>query len=85
MAGERIYNLEKSFNYKEGFRRNDDILPERFYTEPLTIGVAKDAVVNREAFAKTVDGYYDARGWDKVDSKPLDATLTKLGLALLTP
>jgi aldehyde:ferredoxin oxidoreductase len=80
MSGERIFNLEKSFNYREGFRRDDDGLPERFYTEPYTMGRAKDAVVDREAFTRTVETYYEARGWDKTDSKPLEATLTKLGL-----
>jgi len=80
MSGERIFNLEKSFNYREGFRRADDVLPERFFTEPYTIGRAKDAVVDREAFTATVNSYYEARGWDKSDSKPLTSTLSKLGL-----
>ncbi len=40
-AGERIFNLEKMFNYREGFRREDDVLPDRFFEEPLTIGSEK--------------------------------------------
>jgi len=31
--GERIFNLEKMFNYREGFRREGDRLPDRFFAE----------------------------------------------------
>ncbi|MDY6863653.1 MAG: aldehyde ferredoxin oxidoreductase C-terminal domain-containing protein, partial [Thermodesulfobacteriota bacterium] len=34
-AGERVYNLERSFNIRDGFSRKDDTLPKRFLTEPL--------------------------------------------------
>lgn len=40
-TGERIYNLEKLFNYREGFNRNDDVVPDRFFDEPLTVGEKK--------------------------------------------
>ena len=81
MAGERIFNLEKLFNFREGFTSEDDILPERFYTEPYTSGPAKGAVVSREAFAATISKYYEDRGWDKNSSQPLPETVEKLGLS----
>jgi len=79
-AGERIFNLEKCFNYREGFRRRDDIVPERFFTEPLTIGPKKGAVLNREEFKKMMDGYYEERGWDQLTSRPSQEKLSSLGL-----
>ena len=79
-AGERIYNLEKCFNYREGFTRDDDVLPERFYTEPLTVGPQKGAVVNREEFRKLMDDYYAERDWDQKTSRPSQKKLVSLGL-----
>ncbi|MCP4344132.1 MAG: aldehyde ferredoxin oxidoreductase family protein [Desulfobacterales bacterium] len=81
-AGERIFNLEKMFNYREGFKRKDDWLPERFFTEPLTIGPAKGAVLKKEGFNKMLDDYYKKRGWNPETSEPAKARLEKLGLPL---
>ena len=40
-AGERINNLERLFNVREGFSRKNDTLPERFLKEPLSKGPSK--------------------------------------------
>ena len=82
-TGERIFNLEKMMNYREGFTAEDDVLPERFYTEPLTVGEKKGAVVDRKEFAKKMEDYYIERGWDKKTSKPKPETLKKLDLGFL--
>ncbi|MDX9929370.1 MAG: aldehyde ferredoxin oxidoreductase family protein [Bacteroidales bacterium] len=79
-AGERIYNLEKLFNCREGFTSEDDILPERFFTEPFTRGSAAGAVVDRESFAGLVAKYYQDRGWDEQTSRPHPETVARLGL-----
>ena len=80
-AGERVFNLEKMFNYREGFRREDDKLPERFFEEPLTIGSEKGAVLNREEFNEMLDQYYRKRGWDPKTTKPDKSKLEELGLS----
>jgi aldehyde:ferredoxin oxidoreductase len=80
-AGERVFNLEKMFNYREGFRREDDKLPERFFEEPLTIGSEKGAVLNREEFNEMLDQYYRKRGWDPKTTKPDKSKLDELGLS----
>jgi len=82
-AGERIFNLEKMMNYREGFNKNDDILPERFYTNKFTTGPKKGAIVNREEFTETLENYYTERGWDTETSKPNDKKLKELGLDYL--
>ncbi len=82
-TGERIFNLEKMFNYREGFRRRDDSIPERFFEEPLTTGDKKGAVIGREEFRNMMDSYYSERGWDIDTTQPLKTTLVKLGLGFL--
>jgi aldehyde:ferredoxin oxidoreductase len=80
LTGERVFNLEKMFNYREGFRRIDDNLPERFFKDPFTIGTKKGAVLDRIEFIEMLDNYYLERGWDINTSKPSDAKLKNLGL-----
>ena len=79
-AGERIFNLEKMFNYREGFTREDDNLPARFFEESPTTGATKGAVIKRDEFEKIVNKYYTERGWDLKTSKPTKAKLESLGL-----
>ncbi|MFX1406225.1 MAG: aldehyde ferredoxin oxidoreductase family protein [Promethearchaeota archaeon] len=60
--GERIYNLERIFNIREGFKREDDNLPLRFISEPLKEGFSKGYVVSLEPM---LDQYYFVRQWDE--------------------
>lgn len=76
-VGEKVYNLERCFNIREGFARKDDRLPKRMYTEPLKGGI-RDGEVIRKPDAM-IDEYYDARGWDR-NGMPKGETLTRLGL-----
>jgi aldehyde:ferredoxin oxidoreductase len=80
-TGERIYNLEKLFNYREGFTRADDVIPDRFFEEPLTVGDKKGAVLTRDQFKTMMDDFYTKRGWDLKTSEPGAAKLKSLGLA----
>ena len=75
--GDRLYNLERCFNIREGFSRKDDTLPKRFLTEPLRGGV-RDGEVVRKPDA-ILDQYYDVRGWDR-NGIPTKETLARLGL-----
>jgi len=80
LAGERIYNLEKCFNYAEGFRRVDDAIADRFFEEPLTLGPKKGAVLDREQFEQMMEELYAERGWDTQTSRPSDDKLRTLNL-----
>ncbi len=60
--GERIYNLERLFNIREGFTKNDDTLPSRFLNEPLKEGASKGHIIPLESM---LEQYYFVRGWDK--------------------
>lgn len=76
-AGERIYNLERAFNIREGLTRADDTLPKRLLEEPLPEGPAQGQVNNLEIL---LDAYYEFRGWDKTTGKPTSEKLKELDL-----
>jgi aldehyde:ferredoxin oxidoreductase len=76
-AGERIINLERSFNVREGARRKHDVLPQRYLQEPYPAGGSKGKTVPLEPMQ---DEYYDARGWDKKTGIPSREKLRELGL-----
>ncbi|MBN1251694.1 MAG: aldehyde ferredoxin oxidoreductase family protein [Bacteroidales bacterium] len=82
-AGERIFNLEKMINIREGFTAEDDVLPERFYTEALSSGPKKGAILNRDEFAEKLLEYYKSRDWDISSSKPSEKKLKELSLDFL--
>ncbi|MCP3925441.1 MAG: aldehyde ferredoxin oxidoreductase family protein [Desulfobacterales bacterium] len=79
-VGERVFNLEKMFNFREGFRREDDNLPDRFFAEPYTKGEEKGALLNKEDFNAMMDEFYVKRKWDPVTTKPTNKKLSELGL-----
>lgn len=75
--GERIINIEKAFNVREGFGREYDTLPERMLKEPMPDGPAKGQVVNLDSM---LDDYYGTRGWERSTSIPTREKLLELGL-----
>jgi aldehyde:ferredoxin oxidoreductase len=79
-TGERVFNLEKMFNYREGFRREDDRLPDRFFEDAFTIGPKEGAVLDRNQFDAMLTQYYKNRGWDPDTTKPKESKLKELGL-----
>jgi aldehyde:ferredoxin oxidoreductase len=80
-VGERIYTIERMFNLREGFSRKDDMLPERYFTEPTPIGLpmARGKKIDRDRFEKMLDEYYALHGWDE-NGVPKKETLDRLGL-----
>jgi aldehyde:ferredoxin oxidoreductase len=76
-VGERIVNVERAFNVREGIRRRDDSLPRRFREETLPEGASRGTVFDQEPM---LDEYYDERGWDKETGIPYAKTLKRLGL-----
>ena len=78
-CGERISNLKKLFNIREGWTRADDTLPPRTLEEPLPTGVAAGGGLTREELDFMIAGYYRARGWTAGGLIP-DGKLAELGL-----
>jgi len=79
-AGTRIFTMEKMFNYREGFRRADDTIPEKFFNNEFTYGEHKGAIVKRDEFIDNLDKYYESRGWNLTTSRPADDVLRGLNL-----
>jgi len=62
-AGERINNIKKTYNIREGWKRSDDWLPPRLFSDPVTEGEGKGTVISAEGLGLMIDDYYKARGW----------------------
>ncbi len=78
-VGERIYNLERLYNLREGFTRKDDTLPVRMQTEPLeNAGPSEGQIVRK--LNVLLDEYYTLRGWDP-NGVPTAAKLEELGMS----
>jgi aldehyde:ferredoxin oxidoreductase len=67
-TGERIHNLKKLFNMREGWRRADDWLPKRLLSETLPTGVAQGVGLSADELREMIQQYYLARGWDEQGS-----------------
>ena len=82
LAGERIENLARLFNYREGKgTREYDTLPWKIMNTPVPDdGPAKGLVVNNEEFQLGLDDYYVARGWTS-DGLPTVDKLKELNLS----
>jgi aldehyde:ferredoxin oxidoreductase len=79
-TGERIYNLERMFDVREGINRKDDELPQRVKNIPefgKYASVPESAIKNYDLM---LEEYYEARGWDN-QGIPTEEKLAELGLA----
>lgn len=75
--GERIWTLERLFNNKAGFGKEDDTLPYRLLHEPVPSGPVKGQVCRLN---EMLPQYYRARGWDEL-GRPTEKKLAELGLS----
>lgn len=92
-VGERIVNLERLYNVRQGLSRADDRLPARFTTEPAPLYEYEEDAETGEMvrsaepirygllhdFDAMLDRYYDLRGWTR-DGVPTAGTLARVGL-----
>jgi len=78
IIGERIWNIARLYNVREGFDRTQDTLPGRFFTDPLPVE-NEGHVVKKEDFEYMLDQYYELRGWDS-KGIPTRSILEKLQL-----
>jgi aldehyde:ferredoxin oxidoreductase len=78
-AGERINNLKKLFNIREGWQRADDTLPPRVLTEMLPTGIVQGIGLSQADLDMMIQGYYAARGWTPEGLIP-ESKLRELGI-----
>jgi len=75
-AGERIWNLERSFNLEAGVKPEEDKLPKRLLTEPIPDGPSKGHV---HQLGQLLPQYYKERGWSE-KGIPTKTKLSELGI-----
>jgi aldehyde:ferredoxin oxidoreductase len=59
----RVTTLSREFNIREGWTREDDSLPTKFYKEP--IGPKKNLLLRKEDVDRMIKDYYELHGWDE--------------------
>jgi aldehyde:ferredoxin oxidoreductase len=77
LIAERIVNLKRCFNLREGVGKESEVLPKRFTEEAMPTGPSKGQVCNLEPMLRE---YYMYRGWDYNSGLPYEETLERLGL-----
>ena len=77
---EKALTLEKAYNVREGFIREDEEVDKFWFKEPIPDGPHKGKVLDRAKFEKMKDEYYKLRGWDTETSWPERETYERLGL-----
>jgi aldehyde:ferredoxin oxidoreductase len=77
-CGERIWNLARLYNIREGATRADDDLPGRV-KQPLPEGPGKGHAITQDMLDTMLDEYYELRGWT-AEGIPTDAKIRELGL-----
>jgi aldehyde:ferredoxin oxidoreductase len=81
LIGERVNNLQRLFNIREGFSRKNDYLPKRVMEIPQFGAYHLQSECTIADFDGMLDEYYEARGWEKTTGKPTAKKLTNLGLS----
>lgn len=77
--GEKISNLTRMYNYRNGRSRSSDTLPQRFFKEKQESGMFEGKFLTEKIFSEWLDKYYHVRGWDP-EGYPSDKKLKELGL-----
>jgi len=77
--GERIFNMERIFNVREGIRRKDDTLPYKVMWEEIPQGPHRGHRIPPEKLEDLLNRYYELRGWDE-NGVPGKERLQRLGL-----
>jgi len=78
--GERVFNLQRMFNVREGIRKTDDYLPERVRKIPEFGKYSSVVECEIKAYEQMLDEYYKARGWNREMGIPTKDKLQHLGL-----
>jgi aldehyde:ferredoxin oxidoreductase len=77
--GDRIWNMIRLFNLREGLDPAEDRLPKRFMQDPVPEGPQEGQVFRPEDTAGMLREYYRLRGWDD-KGHPLESSLKDMGI-----
>ncbi len=87
-AGERVWNLQKALNAREGQTRKEDSFPKRWFEEPIKMGDKEKWIqdycsgekLGYEETEEVLSRYYQERGWNVEKGVPDTEKLTALDL-----
>ena len=80
-TGERIFNLRKAFNVREGIMQKDSKIPDRALGRPaLKDGPLKGKSLDIESLQKE---FFKTAGWDYVTGGPTREKMKELGIDYL--
>jgi len=69
-VGERIYDLQRRFNVREGIKKTDDMLPERCLKLPEFGKYSSVEECEIRSYDSMLEECYEARGWEKETGIP---------------
>ena len=81
LVGERVFNLQRMFNIREGFTRKDDNLLYRVKKIPAFGKYMSEERCAIHDYDAMLEEYYLTRGWDQKTGIPTDKKLKELGLS----
>lgn len=79
-AGERVWNVERAFNLRQGFGRESDLPSYKLQNEPVIGGPHEGERLELDKYNELLDAYYVLRGWDRQTGKPKRSKLEQLSL-----
>lgn len=74
--GGRRLDLLRRYALREGLTVADDVVPDRFFDEPIDTGPFRGAVLERDAFAAARTALYAELGWDGDGVPPTSAAVS---------
>jgi aldehyde:ferredoxin oxidoreductase len=78
--GQEVINMEKAINtVYAGLTREDDYLPERIMSIPISDGKFKGELMHRDKFDEMLEEYYEFHSWDKKTGLQYEDVLKKKG------
>jgi len=78
-VGERAVNMARMINVREGFTRDDDVLPARLHG-PLEGGPLTGRSIDRADFEAAISALYELKGWNPATGVPTSERLHRLRL-----
>ncbi len=82
--GQRRNTMLRLYNLREGLAAEDDMLPDRFFDEPVKFGRLRGARLDRVRFIACRTLFYGMCGWDAAGI-PRESTLYDLDLVEFSP
>ena len=80
IKAERVWNLLRMANVREGFTRQDDTLPDKWFNASPFKNYVTMRPITRQDAEGMLEDYYDERGWDKRTGIPTKEKLRELDL-----